>query len=45
MDMARGCDQLLFMRDGALMGQGAWTELAAGNEAFRDWIAEMKVAE
>jgi ABC-type multidrug transport system fused ATPase/permease subunit len=45
MDMARGCDQLLFMHDGALAGQGSWSSLAAGNEAFRSWIAEMKVAE
>ena len=51
MDMARGCDQLLFLRDGALLGQGSWTGLAAENEAFRDWIAEdanlaeMKVTE
>jgi ABC-type multidrug transport system fused ATPase/permease subunit len=41
MDMARGCDQLLFMRDGALAGQGSWAELAAGNEAFRSWIDEL----
>ena len=44
MDMARGCDQLLFLRDGALAGQGSWTQLAAENEAFRSWIAEMKAA-
>ena len=44
MDMARGCDQLLFMRDGALVGQGSWENLATDNEAFRNWIAEMKVA-
>ena len=45
MDMARGCDQLLFMHDGMLAGQGSWAHLAAENDAFRDWIAEMKVAE
>ena len=45
MDTARACDQLLFMRDGILAGQGSWARLAAENEAFRSWIAEMKVAE
>jgi len=41
MDMARACDELLFMREGMLAGNGSWARLAAENEAFRGWIGEM----
>jgi len=44
LDLARGCDRLLFVRDGALAGDGAWDALADGNEAFRAWIAESREA-
>jgi ABC-type multidrug transport system fused ATPase/permease subunit len=39
MDLARGCERLLFVQDGALAGDGSWADLAAGNAAFRTWIA------
>jgi ABC-type branched-subunit amino acid transport system ATPase component len=44
LDLARGCDRLLFVRDGALAGDGAWDALSAANPAFRAWIAESREA-
>ncbi len=37
MDLARGCERIVFVRDGQVAGDGAWAELAAGNAAFRNW--------
>jgi ABC-type transport system involved in cytochrome bd biosynthesis fused ATPase/permease subunit len=44
MDMARACDQILFVRDGALAGQGSWDSLVAHTEGFAAWIAESGAA-
>jgi ABC-type multidrug transport system ATPase subunit len=44
LDLARGCDRLLFVRDGALAGDGSWDTLSTGNEAFRAWIADSREA-
>lgn len=44
MDMARACERLLFVRDGAVAGDGPWSSLVETNEAFKAWIAESKEA-
>jgi ABC-type multidrug transport system ATPase subunit len=44
LDMARGCDRLLFVRDGALAGDGSWDRLAAETEGFKAWIADSREA-
>jgi ABC-type branched-subunit amino acid transport system ATPase component len=44
LDLARACDRLLFVRDGALAGDGPWNTLSTGNEAFRAWIADSREA-
>jgi ABC-type transport system involved in cytochrome bd biosynthesis fused ATPase/permease subunit len=44
MDMARACERLLFVRDGALAGDGSWADLVQSNEAFKAWIAESREA-
>jgi len=44
MDMARACDRILFVRDGALAGQGSWDSLVAHTEGFAAWIAESGAA-
>ncbi len=43
-DLARACDRIIFIRDGAIAGQGAWDELAANTEGFAAWIAESKAS-
>jgi ABC-type multidrug transport system fused ATPase/permease subunit len=39
MELARSCDQVLFIKDGGLAGQDSWEGLAAHNEAFSSWHA------
>jgi ABC-type multidrug transport system fused ATPase/permease subunit len=39
MQLARSCDQVLFIKDGGLAGQDSWEALAAHNEAFSSWHA------
>jgi ABC-type multidrug transport system fused ATPase/permease subunit len=38
MDLARGCEQIVFVRDGALAGHGSWDSMAADNADFKNWI-------
>jgi ABC-type multidrug transport system fused ATPase/permease subunit len=40
LELARACDRLLFVRDGALAGDGPWDRLSTEIAAFRTWIAE-----
>jgi ABC-type multidrug transport system fused ATPase/permease subunit len=43
-ETARACDQALFVRDGALVGQGSWDTLLAKADGFAAWVAESKEA-
>ncbi len=38
MDLARGCDRVVFVREGAIMGDAPWPDLAAGNKEFKAWL-------
>jgi ABC-type multidrug transport system fused ATPase/permease subunit len=42
--LARACDEIIFIRDGAIAGQGAWDDLAKRTEGFAAWIAEGEAA-
>jgi ABC-type thiamine transport system ATPase subunit len=37
MDLARSCDRIIFVREGAVAGDGTWETLEQDNLAFRDW--------
>ena len=39
-DLARACDFLIFIRDGGIVGQGAWNDLVQRAEGFAAWVAE-----
>ncbi|MGD1037573.1 MAG: ABC transporter transmembrane domain-containing protein [Roseiarcus sp.] len=41
-DLARACDRLVFIRDGVIVGQGAWRDLEAKAEGFSAWLAASK---
>lgn len=38
MDLARGCDRVVFVREGAIMGDAPWPDLARDNEEFVAWL-------
>ena len=38
MDLARACDRLLFVKDGALAAEGAWDALVRSDPAFQAWV-------
>ncbi len=40
MDLARGCDRIVFVRDGAVAAEGAWDTLAARDAEFIKWVDE-----
>ena len=44
LELARACDQLLFVRDGALAAQGNWTGLVADSQGFGAWVAQAREA-
>jgi ABC-type branched-subunit amino acid transport system ATPase component len=37
MALARGCDRVIFVRDGAIAGEGTWQSLVAEDASFREW--------
>ena len=37
MDLARGCDRVVFVREGAIMGDAPWPDLARHNAEFEAW--------
>ena len=38
MDLARGCDRVVFVREGAIMGDAPWPDLAQHNAEFEAWL-------
>jgi ABC-type multidrug transport system ATPase subunit len=43
LDLARACDRVIFIRDGAIAGQGAWEDLVAGTQGFAAWVNDSRV--
>ena len=37
MELAKACDQVLFIKEGGLVGQASWKDLLAHNQEFRAW--------
>ena len=44
LELARACDRLIFIRDGAIVGQGPWDELVAHADGFAAWVSESKTS-
>ena len=38
MDLARGCDRIVFVREGAVAGDAPWPDLARDNMEFKAWL-------
>ena len=38
MELARECDRLIFVKDGAIAADGAWSTLVATDADFREWV-------